>query len=159
VLKAGVWYLVARASAAQVRTYRVSGIQALESTGAAFERPGDFDLAAWWQSSLRRFESELYRDQAVLRVSPKGLHALRQFNTVQAQAAEASAGPPDGAGWRRVTLPIESIMHGASQVLRLGEDAKVLRPAALKREVLRRIDAVARLYRAGGGAVTSPRPR
>jgi predicted DNA-binding transcriptional regulator YafY len=63
-----------------------------------------------------------------------------------AQAAEASAGAPDEAGWRRVTIPIESIAHAAAQVLRLGAQAEVLRPAALRRALLERVSAVAALY-------------
>jgi predicted DNA-binding transcriptional regulator YafY len=173
VLKAGVWYLVARAAGARgrpnrrgasrppardatrratpddgVRTYRVAGIQSLATAGTGFERPAGFDLAAWWQASIHRFESELYREQAVLRISTPGLQGLSHHVTAaQLQAAEAGAGRPDAAGWRRVTLPIESIAHGAAQVLRLGVEVKVLRPAALRREVLRRVDAVARVYR------------
>nr|MDP9126478.1 WYL domain-containing protein [Pseudomonadota bacterium] len=61
--------------------------------------------------------------------------------------AEASATEPDEAGWRRVTIPIESIAHAAAQVLRLGAQAEVLNPGALRRELLERLDAVAALYR------------
>jgi hypothetical protein len=46
-----------------------------------------------------------------------------------------------------VTIPIESIPHAAAQVLRLGAQAEVLKPAALRRELLERTEAVAALYR------------
>ena len=61
-------------------------------------------------------------------------------------AAEASASEPDESGWRRVTIPIESLAHAAAQVLRLGAQAEVVKPAALRREVVERIAAVAALY-------------
>lgn len=49
-------------------------------------------------------------------------------------------------GWRRVTIPIESIPHAAAEVLRLGAQAEVLRPAALRRALLERVEAVKALY-------------
>ena len=130
-----------------MRTYRLSNILDLQVTEDAFERPADFDLAAWWQASTRRFEKELVVGTAQLRVSAAGLKALRDLGAAVAQAAEASATEADEAGWRRVTIPIESIPHAAAQVLRLGAQAEVVRPAALRRELLERLDAVAALYR------------
>jgi predicted DNA-binding transcriptional regulator YafY len=130
-----------------VRTYRLSNILDLEVTGEAFERPADFDLAGWWLASTKRFEKELAVDTAQLRVSAAGLKALRDLGAAVAQAAEASASEADERGWRRVTIPIESISHAAAQVLRLGAQAEVLAPAALRRELLERVDAVAALYR------------
>ena len=146
VLKAGIWYLAAQVGMG-VRTYRLSNILDLEVTDEAFERPSTFDLAAWWLASTKRFEKELAVDTAQLRVSASGMKALRDLGAAVAQAAEASASEPDEAGWRRVTIPIESIAHAAAQVLRLGAQAEVLKPVALRRELLERIDSVAALYR------------
>ena len=145
VLKAGVWYLAAQV-ASGVRTYRLSNILELQPTDEAFERPPAFDLAAWWQASTKRFEKELAVDTAQLRVTATGLKALRDLGASVAQAAEASADVPDEQGWRRVKIPIESIEHAAAQVLRLGAQAEVLRPAALRRAVLERASAIAALY-------------
>ena len=145
VLKAGIWYLAAQVGMG-VRTYRLSNILDLEVTDEAFERPADFDLAAWWLAATKRFEKELVTDTAQLRVSTAGLKALRDLGSAVSSAAEASASEPDESGWRRVTIPIESIAHAAAQVLRLGAQAEVLKPAVLRREVVERIAAVAALY-------------
>ena len=150
VLKAGVWYLVARVGTG-ARTYRLSNVLALEVLDEGFERPAGFDLAAWWGASTRRFEAELHRGEAVLRVSAAGMRGLRESGAAVAAAAEASAGRADARGWRRVTIPIESVPQAAAQLLRLGPEARVLRPAALRREVLARVDAVAALYRGRPG--------
>jgi len=149
VLKAGIWYLAAQVAASDkggVRTYRLSSILELEVTDEGFERPADFDLGAWWLASTKRFEKELATDVAQLRVSLSGMKALRDLGAAVAQAAEASAGQPDEEGWRRVTIPIESIPHAAAQVLRLGAQAEVLKPAALRRALLERVEAVKALY-------------
>ncbi len=145
VLKAGIWYLAAQVGNG-VRTYRLSNILELQPTDEAFERPPAFDLAAWWQASTKRFEKELAVDTAQLRVTAAGFKALRDLGASVAQAAEASAGAPDEEGWRRVTIPIESIPHAAAQVLRLGAQAEVLKPAALRRALLDRVSAIAALY-------------
>jgi predicted DNA-binding transcriptional regulator YafY len=146
VLKAGTWYLAAQVGMG-VRTYRLSSILDLALTDEAFERPADFELAAWWLASTQRFEKELAVDTARLRVSATGLKGLRELGAAVARAAEASASEPDEAGWRRVTIPIESIAHAASQVLRLGAQAEALEPAALRRELRERADAIAAFYR------------
>ena len=145
VLKAGIWYLAAQVGMG-VRTYRLSNILDLEVTDEAFERPADFDLAAWWLAATKRFEKELVTDTAQLRVSASGMRALRDLGAAVSSAAEASASEPDESGWRRVTIPIESIAHAAAQVLRLGAQAEVVKPAALRREVVERVAAVAALY-------------
>ena len=145
VLKAGIWYLAAQVGNG-VRTYRLSNILDLQVTAEPFERPANFELAAWWLASTKRFEKELAVDTAQLRVSTSGMKALRELGAAVAQAAEASASAPDESGWRRVTIPIESIPHAAAQVLRLGAQAEVLKPAALRRALLERVSAIAALY-------------
>ncbi len=144
VLKAGNWYLAARVGNG-VRTYRLSSILALTVGEEPFERPADFDLAAWWKVSTQRFERALVVGHAVVRVSPEGLRLLRELGAAQAGAA-AAAGAPDDAGWRRVRLPIESTAQAAQQVLRLGVQAEVLRPVALRRAVAAQASAIAALH-------------
>ena len=73
---------------------------------------------------------------ATLRVSAAGLARLRRFGPLVADAADRSAGLVDARGWRKVTVPIESIEHAAGQMLALGADAEVMAPAEL-REALR----------------------
>ena len=131
VLKGGAWYLVAR-HRREPRTYRVAAIETAQLLDERFVRPAAFDLAAHWDESTRRFEQGVYRDFATLRVSALGLHRLRGFSPIVAQAADRSAGPADRRGWRQVTVPIESVEHAAREMLRLGDAAVVLEPAALR---------------------------
>ena len=58
VLKAGIWYLVARREGS-LRTYRVSRILEATELEESFDRPTDFDLGAYWGSSTEIFESSL----------------------------------------------------------------------------------------------------
>lgn len=143
VLKAGVWYMAAT-SGKEARTYRLSNILALHDTGERFKRPKDFDLAAYWQASTRRFEAELYRGSAELRATERGCKLLRGLSAALADAVDA-AGTQRGA-WRRLTIPIESIEHAAGQLLRLGAEVQVLEPAPLRQRIADTVAAMAALY-------------
>jgi predicted DNA-binding transcriptional regulator YafY len=145
VLKAGVWYLAASVSG-QVRTYRVSQIRALEAVAEGFERPAGFDLAGYWRTYSERFESSLLRVRAVVRLSPWALARVAMFGPHAARVARESAGPPDAAGWREVTLPVESLEHGAVELLRLGADAEVVAPPELRRRMREAAEGLGRLY-------------
>jgi predicted DNA-binding transcriptional regulator YafY len=131
VLKGGAWYLVAR-HRREPRTYRVAAIAQAQVLDERFTRPPRFDLASFWGESTRRFEEGVYRDVATLRVSPEGLARLRHFSPIVAQAADRTAGRADRRGWRTVTVPIESVEHASREMLRLGADAVVLEPPALR---------------------------
>lgn len=132
VLKGGAWYLVARKPKREPHTYRVAAIGQAQLLDERFMRPARFDLPAFWAESTRRFEEGVYRDVATLRASALGLQRLRAFSPIVAQAVEQTAGRPDRHGWRRVTVPIESAAHAAREMLRLGAEAVVLEPAALR---------------------------
>ncbi|RKE17832.1 YafY family protein [Streptomyces sp. TLI_171] len=145
VLKAGIWYLAASADD-QVRTYRVSRLLSAEPTGAHFERPPGFDLAAHWSEFARRLAASLHQDTAEVRVSPRAFRMLpMQFGSAGARAV-ASAGPPDADGWVRVLLPVESEPVAVSDLLRLGADADVLGPPSLRAAVAEAVAALHHRY-------------
>ena len=146
VLKAGLWYLVARAGD-KIRTYRVTRVGAVEPLDEGFTRPEDFDLAKFWQEWTERFERESYTAEAVIRVSPEGrARAVHLTAPAVRRAIEESAGEPDAGGWVRATVPIESIRHAVADLLKLGPDLEVLEPPELRAAVTDRIAALARLY-------------
>jgi len=145
VLKAGLWYLVARAGDQQ-RTYRVSNFLEMSVGDERFERPKDFDLVRFWTMSSRAYEVGLYRSEAILRVSPSGMPKLDQLGSVVAQVAAETAALPDRDGWVRVVIPIESIDQAAADLIRLGTDAEVLEPAELRWRIAENAQALSALY-------------
>lgn len=148
VLKAGVWYLAARPAdgrGSDARTYRVSNVLDLTVGEATFERPPAFDLAAWWAGTSRRFEAEIFTGEATLKVSREGRRRLARLGPEQARiAAEADAAAGDGPA--EVAVPIESVAHAAIDFLRLGAEAEVMAPAALRAEMRRTARRLAALY-------------
>jgi predicted DNA-binding transcriptional regulator YafY len=158
VLKAGIWYLVARVGD-QPRTYRVSNILEMSVKDERFERPKDFDLVRFWTVSSRAYEVGLYRSEAVLRVSPSGMPKLDLLGSVVAHAAAETAAPADRDGWVRVVIPIESIGQAATELIRLGTEVEVLDPPELRRRIAENAQAVSRLYGRRKAAVRGRSPQ
>lgn len=155
VLKGGVWYLVARAEGA-VRTYRIARFLAVDVTHEVFERPAGFDLAAYWEESSRRLEAALHQGTARLRISPRAQRLLpMQFGALGTRALEG-AGPPDGEGWVEVEMPVEAPAVAVGDLLRLGAEAEVLGPPALRQAVAEAVAVLAHRYAAAVPAPPSP---
>ncbi|MFJ1757215.1 helix-turn-helix transcriptional regulator [Kitasatospora sp. NPDC088134] len=146
VLKGGLWYAVGSTVGGPVRSYRVSRLRSAEPTGAHFDRPPDFDLAAHWTASERELSDRMRSGTAELRVSPRVLRLLPALFGAVGSRAVAAAGPPDAEGWVRVLLPVESETVAVADLLRLGADAEVLGPAPLRRAVAAEAAALHRRY-------------
>jgi predicted DNA-binding transcriptional regulator YafY len=179
VVKAGRWYLVARsepptphveaeALTAQtpagrggvdrIRTYRVAEILELHPLDEQFERPGDFDLAGHWRAYVAEFDARRYRSKAVLRLSPRAWERLPHLlDPAVVRAAERSAGEPDAAGWTEVVIPIESVAHAATELLRLGADVEALAPPELRASLAETADGIATLYRSSSVRIGTTR--
>ncbi|WP_405445789.1 helix-turn-helix transcriptional regulator [Streptomyces erythrochromogenes] len=164
VLKGGIWYLVARVGAGAgagagdvagageadgddtVRTYRVARFLAVDTAEDGFERPAGFELAAYWKESTDRLDAALHRQTAQLRLSPRGRQLLpMQFGAAGTRAL-ADAGPPDADGWVRISLAVESEAIAVGDLLRLGTEAEVLGPPALRRALAETVTALAGRY-------------
>lgn len=149
ILKAGLWYLAARPAEGkprEPRTYRVSNILDLTVGDETFERPAGFDLAAWWAETSRRFEAEIFTGSATLRLSREGRKRLARLGVEQARIA-AQTDATAGDGMADVTVPIESVEHAAMDFQRLGAEAEVLAPAALRSAMRDAALRLAALYR------------
>jgi predicted DNA-binding transcriptional regulator YafY len=141
VLKAGVWYLVAGGPTGAPRTYRVSRMLSLRTSPGRTHRPPDFSLAEFWRTRSAELRAALWRAEATVRLSPRGLELVPVLlGQLEARAVAESAGEPAGDGWVTATLPIESTRHAESVLLRLGADVEVLAPPELRE----RLAAVAR---------------
>jgi predicted DNA-binding transcriptional regulator YafY len=132
VLKAGRWYLVAR-SGDDVRTYRVAAILDLTVLDESFDRPDDFDLVSYWQAWTDHYEQSVYRDEAIVRMTTQALDRMAFiFPPAMARGARHAAEPPDDTGWLRTVVPIESIKHAHTELLKLGADVEILGPPELR---------------------------
>ncbi|KAA0017058.1 helix-turn-helix transcriptional regulator [Antrihabitans cavernicola] len=146
VAKASVWYLVARVGG-RVLSYRVDRIESAAVLDETFDRPDDFDLAAWWEQSNAEFDRSIRRYACTVRLSPSALRLLPQY--IGVQAAQVATGEPDSAGWVTVDLMLEAEVVALGQLCalagfsRTGEGAvgvEVMAPPEL-REALRALGA------------------
>lgn len=146
VLKAGVWYLCARADGT-ARVYRIDRFASVEADGEVFDRDEDFDLPSFWAERAASFARSLLRSEAVLRVSGAGARRLPHVtDRAAAEPALAAAGPPDAEGWVTLTLPVESPDVAYTQLLSLGPEVEVLGPPELRERFTRAAAGLRALY-------------
>ena len=161
VLKAGVWYLVAR-SGASMRTYRVSRVLAVRTTDEAFERPSDFDLARYWGESLLAYEATRPRVAVTLVVAERDLERVEDavgMRTMRDAVREPDSTAP---GSLRLTLRFDWIDEAEAAVFRLGHLVEVIEPADVRERLIKLAKAVLARYESRGiwpesnqGAATS----
>jgi predicted DNA-binding transcriptional regulator YafY len=139
VLKAGVWYLVAR-HGSDIRTYRVSRIVAATCLDDTFERPDGFDLGGHWAESSDAFEQAMQTIRVVALVDVDAVQWLRgcvdptSWEHVESQLPAALAAPlPDG----RIALQFgaEQVDVAARQLLPMGGRVEVLEPPELRQSL------------------------
>jgi len=136
VLKSGVWYLVALRNG-EPRTYRVSRIGSAEALDERFERPPDFDLAAYWTASTQAYERGLPRIEATVRVDPERLDLLATLvggGAVDEAERLPNDGDPDG--WLHLRMAVDWPQDAAARLVGMGSAMEVLGPAELRTEVV-----------------------
>jgi len=131
VLKGGAWYLVARRSAG-MRVYRVSRVASVRPLADPFERPSEFELAAFWEEWSRNFEQTLPRVEVTVRVD----EAVRRF----------LPGEPRVGADGRTVVAFQHLGDAYRELLRFGSQVEVLEPAELRERVAETGREVAALY-------------
>ncbi|MET0384955.1 MAG: YafY family protein [Polyangiales bacterium] len=132
VMKAGVWYLVARHRGA-FKSYRITRITRAQLLDERFERPPDFVLSRFWAEATRAFDDALLRYRCQVRVSRRGFALLPTVipgDQIHQQLAAASAPAPDGS--RELSLRLESEPVALGQLIGLGDEIEVTAPASLR---------------------------
>ncbi|MFF7214876.1 helix-turn-helix transcriptional regulator [Streptomyces sp. NPDC008238] len=157
VLKAGRWYVVAH-DGREPRTYRVDQILDVRVLEETFALPSGFDLPAYWREYLAGFHARLHRDEALIRLSPRGAERVPALLSRPVARAVAEHGEREPDGWVRARVPIESVAHAHGEFLRLGADLEVLAPDPLRKLLAESARALASLYYAPPRA-TPPPPR
>ena len=158
VLKGGTWYVVA-VSEEQLRTYRASRVVDATLTDDRFERPPEFDLAAYWTESIAAYERDVPRMEVVLRVDPERLGILEDMVGAQAVRAAERLEPTDGPdpdGWLHLRLNLDWPHEIPARLLGMGSAVEVLSPP----EVRARLPEVAArvVARYAGSQLPAPAP-
>ena len=145
MLKAGTWYVVASV-AGQFRTYRVSRVVDATPTTERFDRPDDFDLAAYWAESTAAYERDVPRVDVEVRVRPDRVDRLRDAVGGAAFNAAETLPEPDPEGWLRLRLRLDWPDDAARTLLSAGRWVEVLGPPEIRARVASTARAVAERY-------------
>ena len=143
VARAGDWYLVCAVprrsppapgaaaqtgiAAAKLRAQRVAALLEAELLEQTFERPADFDLAAYWAAWCAETERQAVDFSARVRAAP-AIAGLLQRNF----AGRLLDGAPDPQGWPRLELRFASFEEARQRLLGYGAAVEALEPPALR---------------------------
>jgi predicted DNA-binding transcriptional regulator YafY len=143
VAKANVWHLVCAAEGA-LRTYRAADILDAK-LGDHFQRPGDFDLAAFWQTWCADFETHQPHYPVTLRIAPHFIAWLPHFfgQPVRELAEHAI---PDPYGYITLAVPFESLEDARNRLLGWGGAVEVIEPEALRRSMADFAEQIVAVY-------------
>jgi predicted DNA-binding transcriptional regulator YafY len=145
VAKTNIWHLVfSRGGSPHV--VRVSEIVSAEMLPGTFTRPPDFDLASFWESWCRDYESQS-PFQARVRVAPDTLRHLAEYVGDRARGQISTSTPPDDKGWVTLELPFESFFAARTRLLGLGRAVEVLEPESLRKSLIDFAEQVVGFYR------------
>lgn len=105
----------------------------------------DFDLAGFWDGWSASFVTSRAKVSVVVRASPEAQALFGEVFGDAGLAALDAAAPPDGRGYREVTLSFEHEAAAAHRLAGFGGQAEVLSPepvrarlAGIAREILDR---------------------
>lgn len=142
VAKRSVWYLIGEADGGK-RTYRISRLQDAVMLEERFERPADFDLAAYWEQSIGEFKQSLPKLPALIELQESLLARLTRERYVKIIMSEPSVKRP---GWLSARVEFQSAESALEIVLSCGSRIKVLEPSALRERVREEVKAMHELY-------------
>jgi predicted DNA-binding transcriptional regulator YafY len=130
VFTSGMWYIVANCGDEGLRFFRLDRVEGVEVLNERYERPKDFSL----ETVLRDGRAFQAQDLGTLKVrySPRVARwiAEREGKTVEADGSLVLEHPLADTDW--------AVRH----VLQYGADAEVLEPAAVRQEIVRRLEAM-----------------
>ncbi|WP_150270994.1 helix-turn-helix transcriptional regulator [Paenibacillus tepidiphilus] len=141
IAKRGVWYAAAE-HAGTVKSFRVSRISEAWLSDEYFERPGHFDLAAYWQESNRAFRATLPRYSAELLVADSAWKQLQQERYVKL----LDHSPSSRQGWQQVQAEFNTPESALRIILSLGSGIRATGPRELVEQVISAVREMTLLY-------------
>ncbi|ASB90977.1 putative HTH-type transcriptional regulator YobV [Bacillus sonorensis] len=141
--KGRVWYLVA-SHGESVRNYRASRIRSAEPLDETFTRPDDFNLAQYWEASMKSFIDNLptyeVRGLAAPAIVPRLMFTGRFVKAVEKEA-------PGEDGWIPVTFSFDTEREAKEYVLGFGDQLKVTEPPELRKALIKAAEAAVDFFR------------
>jgi hypothetical protein len=131
VAKQDAWYLVAR-NAEGLRTYRVSRMREAVALAVEFERPREFNLAAWWAESTAALREKKRVYTVVFAMSAAAAAELAPWSPMRPVEDGARRLPE---GWKVWEVEFDSAYAAKFVAMGMGARVVVLGPEELVREI------------------------
>jgi predicted DNA-binding transcriptional regulator YafY len=145
VLKAGVWYVVAR-TGEQIRTYRASRVVRAVPTTERFERPDGFDLSSYWTESSAAYERDTPRIDLTVMLRPNRFDVLAAaVGGRVVHEAERLSGP-DEDGRVTIRIRLDWPDEAAYRMLGAGPEIEVIDPPEVRSRVAALAQGVVQRY-------------
>jgi predicted DNA-binding transcriptional regulator YafY len=139
VSKGTAWYLVARAPNG-MRTYRVSRMKAVSLLASTFERPANFKLAIYWETSTKQLAEQRKYFDAIVAADIKAAQSLRSWCVTMPYNGKRPKSVPQN--WQVLNIRFEDPEQGRFIMLGFGPRTKVLEPVSLREQILADANAV-----------------
>lgn len=143
VTKGSVWYLVASQNG-EFRNYRTSRIQTAELTEETFDRPKQFNLVEYWESSTASFIENMPTYPVKVEVTKAILPRLSWTNRF-VQVEELGKGKNEN--WRSVELFFQTESEAIGYILGFANQIKVIEPKQLHDQILKMAEATVAFYK------------
>ncbi len=132
VCKQNIWYLVAKAEAAGIRTYRISRMSNPVVLAEQIERPADFDLEDYWKKSAAELTTRPGAYRTVLALPPDAAKEFAKWRQLDPAATVASREVEAPAGWITYEVHFDDLGQALFCVLGLGAKAMAIEPKELR---------------------------
>jgi predicted DNA-binding transcriptional regulator YafY len=141
VAKRSVWYLVGEVEG-EMRTYRISRLLGAEVLEERFDRPADFDLAAYWEQSMGEFKQRLPQYPATVRLDESVLARLSKERYVKVIESK----PSERQGWLTAEVEFQTLSSACEIILSYGSRIQAFEPDELREKVMTEVKAMNELY-------------
>ncbi|MGY4690035.1 helix-turn-helix transcriptional regulator [Salibacterium sp. K-3] len=142
VAKGSRWYFIASKENDDIRIYRASRVRSATPVEETFERPKDFNLVQYWESSTKAFIESLPRYEVWVEVAPSILAWLK-FSGQFVQIVESR----DQEGWIPVKLSFDTEDEAKGYILGFADQIKVIEPKGLHDKILEMAEAAVAFYK------------
>jgi len=115
-------------------------MSAVTPLAISFQRPAKFDLAKHWQRSVREFEVQRRRYDAILLLSPQAAESLIRWCVASPATTPLPKDAPEG--WTAMQVGFESEEQALFVALGFGARVRVMEPAALRDHIAAELEAM-----------------
>jgi len=148
VAKAGAWFVVWAGEDGQLRVDRTSRVQEARIGTAPFERPGGFDLEAYWTAWRDRQEKARPTFDVRLRVQEDAIRYVE--DALGARQGVFYSIPTTSAEWTTMDVSFPFLEEARRKLLALGGAVEVISPDALRRSMADFAEQIGHMYSASG---------